>query len=217
MRQDDKQKFVRLVTDVMAFYRQDVSEFAVTVWWQACESFDFEQVAKALTAHAMDPDRGQFAPKPADLVRLLQGTKTDRARIAWGKVLDAMQRVGAYESVAFDDPVIHAAIEDIGGWVAICRGETKDLPHVERRFCESYRAYANHGCRDYPAILPGAHQIDNALRGKRIAPPKLIGNPSEAQRVMQLGMSGPKTQITHISGGIESAVKRIGAAAEPDQ
>jgi hypothetical protein len=52
-------------------------------------------------------------PKPADIVRNLQGTASDRSLIAWGKLLEAMRRVGAYRSVAFDDGAIHAAVEDM--------------------------------------------------------------------------------------------------------
>lgn len=192
----DKPKFAQLLTDVQAFYRQNVSTFALGVWWQACERFDFEQVSKALTQHAMDPDRGQFAPKPADVVRLLQGTRTDRALLAWGKVLDAMQRVGSYQSVAFDDSVIHAVVEDIGGWVQMCRSDMDELSHTERRFCESYRAYAARPSIGFPARLAGAHEIDNRTAGKKVAPPILIGDPQKAAEVLRLGSAGPKTQFT---------------------
>lgn len=192
----DKSKFAQLLTDVQAFYRQNVSTFALGVWWQACERFDFEQVSKALTQHAMDPDRGQFAPKPADVVRLLQGTRTDRALLAWGKVLDAMQRVGAYQSVAFDDPVIHAVVEDIGGWVQLCRSDMAELSHTERRFCDSYRAYATRPAINFPARLVGAHEIDNRAAGKKVAQPVLIGDPQKAAEVLRLGSAGPKTQFT---------------------
>jgi hypothetical protein len=194
----DKPSFMQLMTDAMAFYRQDVSNFALGVWWEACKGFDLEQVTKAITAHAMDPERGQFAPKPADVVRQLQGTRTDRSLVAWGKVLDAMQRVGAYTSVVFDDGLIHAVVEDLGGWVEMCRGELKDLPHVERRFCESYRAYVAKGDVQFPAMLPGVHQLQNAMNGRKSAPPVLIGNPDAARQVAQIGSDAPKTQITHV-------------------
>lgn len=196
MKPNDRERFAALITDALAFYRRDTSKFALNVWWQACQAFDFEQVAKALTAHAMDPEQGRFPPMPADIVKQLQGTRTDRSLLAWGKVLDAIQRVGAYQSVAFDDGIIHAAIEDLGGWVALCKGEMKDLPHVERRFCESYRAYAARGDVQFPPSLPGVHQLENGLNGRKSAPPVLIGRPERAAEVLRLGVPAPKTQIT---------------------
>lgn len=209
MKPTDRIEFSALLCAAMGFFKQDMSTFALTVWWEACKSFDMEQVSKALTAHTIDPEQGRFPPKPADVVRMLHGTRTDRALIAWSKVMDAMQRVGAYSSVVFDDGVIHAVIEDLGGWVAICRGELKDLPHVERRFCESYRAYAVRGSVVFPAMLSGAHDANNALKGFKCQPPALIGNVKMAGDVMRLGSSLPKTQIT-FQNAVGAVIERIG-------
>jgi hypothetical protein len=42
----DKPKLSAIVTDVMAYYRQDVSRFTLDLWWNACRPFDLEQVNK---------------------------------------------------------------------------------------------------------------------------------------------------------------------------
>lgn len=208
MNEQDKRAFKELVTNVMAFYRQDTSPFALQVWWTACQTFSLEQITKAMSAHAVDADRGQFAPKPADVVKALQGTKTDRARSAWGKVMDAMQRVGAYQTVCFDDPVIHAVIEDIGGWMGLCRSDFEQLSFTEHRFCESYRAYSGRSDVAYPAKLLGQHEVDNRQAGRKVSPPVLIGNPERAAEVLRLGGAGPKTQIT-IASEIQGFVRRL--------
>lgn len=196
MQEQDKAKFSTLVTEVLAFYGKDVSRFAMSVWWEACKGFDFEQVAKAFNAHAIDAERGQFPPKPADVVKALQGTRTDRARMAWGKAFDAMQRVGAYQSVAFDDPVIHAVLEDLGGWMKVCRSDMEQLSYLEHRFCEAYRAYVGRPDVAYPAKLLGEFEMVNRHEGRKVAPPVLIGNPQKAAEVLRLGGSGSKTQFT---------------------
>lgn len=202
MQESDKPKFSTLVTEVLAFYRQDASRFAMSVWWEACKAFDFEQVSKAFNAHAMDPERGQFPPKPADVVRALQGTKTDRSRMAWGKAFDAMQRIGAYRSVVFDDPVIHAAIEDLGGWTKLCRSDLNELSYLEHRFCETYRAYSGRPDLAYPARLIGEFEAVNRHEGRKVAPPVLIGDPQKAADVLRLGGSGAKAQFTLASSVI---------------
>lgn len=166
MKPTDRGAFGTLLTQVLAFYRQDMSDFALSVWWEACKAFDLEQVRKALTAHAMDPERGQFPPKPADLVRQLQGTHTDRALIAWGRVWDAMQSVGAYQSVDFRDPIIHAAIVDIGGWQQLCRIDLDELPFVQKRFCDAFRTYSARGKLDAPQRLIGESEQDNMKSGQ---------------------------------------------------
>lgn len=201
MKPQEFAQFSQLITDVLAFYRQDVSAFALQVWWQTCANFELEQVTKALTAHAMDAERGQFAPKPADLTRQLSGTATDRAMLAWGKVHDAMGRVGAYQDVVFDDAVIHAVVEDLGGWVKLCRTELKDMGYLQHRFAESYRAYA--GKPDgmtYPSKLIGegtqANDAALAMRGLKAPSPAVVGDRERARAVYRNGGVEGKTQIT---------------------
>jgi hypothetical protein len=199
MRSSDKPAFVNLITDVLAFYRQDTSPFALQVWWGACERFDLEQVSKALTKHAMDADRGQFSPKPADLVRMLEGTATDRAALAWGKTLEAMQSVGAYTDVVFDDPAIHAVVEDLGGWVKLCRSETKDLGYIQHRFCESHRAYTGRGDFEFPRLLSGDRSPDSEYAKHGLKPPRpaLIGDREKATKVYLNGSQSGKVSITY--------------------
>ena len=197
MTPSDKSRFKNLITDAMAFYRQDVSIFALSVWWQACELFDFEQVSRALTNHAVDPERGQFPPRPADVVRQLVGTSTERSAIAWGKVHEAMSRVGAYTDVVFDDAAIHAAIEDMGGWPKMCRTEIKDLGYLQHRFCEAHKAYVQRGQFDYPRCLGGDRSPDSEYekKGLPVPRPAIIGNQELARLVYQGGGVGGKTEI----------------------
>lgn len=212
MKPQEQKQFLEVLAGVHDFYGKDLSKFAVAVWLQACETLDVEQVTKALSAHLMDPERGQFMPKPADIVRQIQGTSTDRSLIAWGKVMDACQRVGAYTSVCFDDGIIHAAIEDMGGWVKLCRSKTDELGYIQKRFCDSYKAYATRGDTSYPALLIGEHDIGNAVKGYAPFAPVLIGNPEKAQRVLARGNAAPKTQITHVGTQLLGLSQEKGAA-----
>lgn len=211
MLRDDFRRFGVALSAVAELHGKAISEGAMTLWWQALQRFEIEQVEAALRRCVEDPDGGQFMPKPADLIKRLDGTATDRSLIAWGKVLDAMQRVGAYTSVAFDDPAIHAAIVDIGGWTQVCRGEVAELPFLQRRFCDAHKAYSTRGGSfDYPARLVGANEADNALRGHASPPPVLVGDAQQAKQVLQAGVVGTKTRITTAVEGV-AALKRIGA------
>lgn len=197
MKQCEKDNFSALLSDVMAFYKQDVTPFALDVWWAACLNFEYEQVKSALTRHVMDAEKGVFAPKPADLVRKLEGTTTDRASLAWGKVYEAMQRVGAYTDIVFDDEAIHAVIDDLGGWPIVCRVDGKNLSYMQDRFCKSYRAYAEAGQFDYARILIGDRSPDDVFEKRGLKPPKpaVIGNVEKARLVYKGGKIGAKTSI----------------------
>lgn len=199
MQADDFPAFRGLLTDVMAYYRQDVSRFVLDLWWGACKPFALAQISQALQRHATDPERGQFAPKVADLVRILAGTTTDRAALAWGKVHEAMGAVGAYTDVVFDEPAIHAAVEDLGGWPKMCRADLKDLSHLQHRFMQFYRAYVERGQFDYPKRLPGDRSPDSEYErmGLPLPRPAVVGDRGQARLVYRGGGAG-KTAISYV-------------------
>ena len=183
----ESQAFSNMITDALAYWKQDASKFTINVWWQGCKPFTLEQVSKALTAHATDPDKGQFPPKVADIVRHLAGTKTDRSLLAWGKVYDAMASVGAYQDVDFGDGAIHATIIDMGGWPKMCRTESDELSYLQHRFCESYRAYQTAGTTEIPYLIGDRSPDEMYLkRGLPVPKPVQIGE----------GKSLPKVSLT---------------------
>jgi hypothetical protein len=199
MQKHEKPAFAAFIGDVMGYYGKDSSKFLVNLWWSACEGFELEQVKTAMQAHMVDAERGQFAPKVADLSRILQGTTTDRAALAWGKTYDAMQRVGAYQDVIFDDPAIHATIEDLGGWSKLCRMDLNELSYLQHRFATAYKAYSGRPEFDYPRKLNGDRSPDAEYERRGIALPKpaLVGNSERCKTVYELGGIGGKTAITY--------------------
>lgn len=201
MRNEEQAEFVQLLTDVLSYYRQNASEFTVAIWLQAMQPYTLEQVRKAMTAHATNPDGGQFAPKVADIIRVLDGTHGDRAVLAWGKVHEAMSSVGAYQDVVFDDPAIHAVIEDMGGWPKLCRSDTKELGFLQKRFCDGHKAYAGRGEFAYPRRLMGDRTPDDVYELRGLPPPRpaLVGDRSRALSVLQNGSATGKTAITYAS------------------
>jgi len=209
MRPSDLPAFGQLLSDVMAYYGKDVSSFTQDLFWNACKGVDFEQVRRAFEAHAKDPEQGRFPPKVADLVKHLQGTQTDRALIAWGKVSAALSDVGAYTDVVFDDPVIHLCIVDHGGWPKFCRTPYEEQSYLQHRFCESYRAYAARGVpAEYPARLTGAGSgaDDWAKRGLLPPEPRLVGDKAAALLVLQ-GGAAPRRLAAQVVAALPPAMQ----------
>jgi len=200
--ESDKGAFAALLTDALAYWRQDVSDFTLRVWWVGCSGYALEQVSKAISAHAADPQRGSFAPMLADVVRQLDGTHTDRSLMAWGMVLTACREIGAYRSVVFPDAAIHAAIHDVGGWPAVCRCDGAELPHMQRRFCESFRAYAARGVSAWLPVMLGVHEASNAISGRIVGQPVLIGDEQGCRRVM----CGPNDALRLAAGAVRVSV-----------
>lgn len=206
MRADDFERFHDGIVGVMSFYGKDVSTFALDIWWNALSSYDLTAIMAAFNRYVTNPDCGQFAPKPADIIRMLEGTTQDSAVMAWAKVQQAVGSVGAYQSLAFDDPIIHLAISDLGGWIEICRTLEAELPFLAKRFETSYRAYKRRGSDipAHPRYLVGISETTNNVGGFRSDPPRLVGDPAKAQAVLSGGTDSGRVQITSAGSAIES-------------
>jgi hypothetical protein len=173
----------------MAYYKQDISPFTLSLWWQACAGYDLEQVSKALSAHAVDPEAGRYPPKVADVVRQLSGTTTDRAEAAWSKTMRAISGVGPWRDVVFDDPAIHAVIDALGGWPKICATTVDDLSYLQHRFVTSYKALSK-DVPEYSRVLRGLRSPDEIYAQKGLAPPKpeIVGDIDKARQVYLQGV-----------------------------
>src|SRR5262249_41248898 len=95
----DMTKFVKLMTGLGILYGKPMSEQLIDIYWQALQSFSFSAVKEAFNAHVRNPDTGQYLPKPADVVRYVEGTGATQALQAWSQVIRTIRSVGCYDSV----------------------------------------------------------------------------------------------------------------------
>jgi len=193
----DKKAFFELIANVYAFYRQDFSEFAGSVWWEAMRPFDLSAVRSAMSRHCVNPDSGQFLPKPADVVKMLSGGTADQAALAWAKVDRAVRSVGTYADVVFDDALIHRCVSELGGWVWLGQQVEDDWPFIAKRFETIYRSFRmRNETPEYQKVLVGIANSQNSREGKQENPPVLIGNPDAAAKVLAGGSTTPLLTTT---------------------
>ena len=211
MHDSDKSRFADLLTDVMAYYGKDATGFMLSIFWDSLKRFDIEDVSRAFTVHAHNSDSGQFSPKVADIMRMIEGSTQTQGMLAWSKVRSVIGYVGKMRSVAFDDPIIHAVISDMGGWYALCSCNDDDLPFKARDFEKRYQGYRSR--RELPEFQPyliGGHEADNRLNGYSYKPaPVLTGSPEKAARVMEAGSAKPGLRITDSRTAMSGALKRL--------
>lgn len=200
MQATDRAAFVRALAGVYALYRIDLSEAVIAIWWQSMKAFDLPVIVDAFGRHSMNPDTGQFLPKPADVVKMLHGSTLDSAQVAWTKVQEVVGRVGTYASVCFDDPIINAVLHDMGGWIQHGQITEKELPFKAKEFETRYRAHKTRGgINVYPRALRGIQDQVNAANGYRESDPVLIGNPERAALVYRGGDAGASVTVTRLA------------------
>ena len=205
MQPTESEKFRTLLSGVASFYRAEVSTFQLSIWWETLRSFDMPAVEDAFLRHLKNPDNGQFMPKPADIIKLIGGSNADSAQIAWTKVDRAVRHVGPYQTVIFDDPIIHAALADMGGWVELSRKEDDAWPFVQREFENRYRGYRNMPQLGAVPRLVGLFEFENTKNGHAVAEPVLLGDPHKAMQVMHRLSDAPRLTITHLSDALRDA------------
>jgi hypothetical protein len=210
MNPNDAPRFKELLTGVYSYYRIELSQFHIDVFWQALKSFDFGAVQDAFSRHVQNPDNGQFLPKVADIVKLIGGGTADRALLAWTKFEIAVQYVGSWDSVVFDDPIIHQVAEDMGGWTDLCAREEKEWPFVKNEFVQRYRGYANSRLLSYPSKLVGRIEAENGGRWPDAIPaPKFVGDEARARQVMLNGANAAVRRMKKIGELVDQATKAL--------
>lgn len=188
MQTDDFPKFHEGISGVMGFYSKSVSTFALDVWWNALKVYDLPAVVDAFNRHLANPDAGQYAPKPADIIRMLQGSTQDSALRAWAKVDQALRRIGTYTDVVFDDPLIHRVIHDMGGWIGLGTKNEDEWPFVAKEFENRYRGFrVRSEIPEYPTKLIGIANAHNEKHNFKPDAPVLIGNELMARQVLNGG------------------------------
>jgi hypothetical protein len=162
----DKADFVRLLEMVFSLHGRSLSTDVTRLYWQSLKHYSLKNIRQAMHQHTLNPEVGQFCPKPADVVRQLTGTQDAQAQKALSQVLNALRTVGTYDSVVFDDPIIHCAISDTGGWIRWGNATDDDIKfRLAKEFEISYRNYVGKPLPDYPDVLIGITQARNQREG----------------------------------------------------
>lgn len=187
MQNDDLIKFTAMLIGIGELYGKTISELLTELYWQSLKCFDLQDVVLAIESHIHNPDCGQYFPKPADLVRFINGTGENKALQAWAKVEKAIVHIGAYQSIVFDDPLIHAVLEDMGGWIKLCATPTKEMYFRANEFQKRYMMFVNKPPERYPKYCCGFIESVNAKNGYPLKPPLFVGDLKKAKQVMLNG------------------------------
>ena len=144
MRPTDKARFAGALLATAEVYGREVSAGLAELYFRDLAAYPVEEVLDALTRHRRDPVRGQFFPKPADLIAQLTADNAAQALSAWSEVRTLAANCRAAHS---GDPVTEQVVADMGGWMRFGFARERDWPFVQREFIERYEARRKIGPR----------------------------------------------------------------------
>ena len=148
MKPEDQERFIQSMGIMAEAFQKKPSENMAEIYWRVLQDMsigNFEQAC--LNLINTRKITGTF-PMVAEIREASgAGESLDtRIALAWDKLIFAIENHGYYDSVQFDDPVIHLIVKSWGGWIAVGDhdGEiaNQDLKWTKKEFEKLYRAYA---------------------------------------------------------------------------
>jgi hypothetical protein len=202
MEKSQKPQFVQMILALAATFRTEATEPLYEGYWMGLGDLSLGRV-KAAAVAAMHSQK--FMPTVAELRELAGAhvpTPEERSTRAWMVVMDG--RVGYYDSVAFDDSVIHATIRAMGGWMRFWeRLEEEGRKWLCREFEQTYvRLMATGFSVGESSHLVGFHEMNNG-RVTRYSSLKRIAVGLPAPNVPQL--AGPPRR--RLPCGLQDALR----------
>jgi len=159
-------KFKEYMTILCELHDRVLSDMMKDLYWKILEPFSDEQCEAAFKEIIYS---NRFFPKPADFREILLGKRENKAILAWLEVLGSVARIGNYQSVKFDDPVIHSVIQAMGGWPQLCMMEKNEEKWKQKEFERLYEVISTRE-GEHPEYLPGTHEQENYRLGHDVKP-----------------------------------------------
>lgn len=176
---DDAEVFSLQMLALAEIYKREVSVTLMRIYFDALQEYAIGDVVQAIARHIRHPDQGQYFPKPADLIRMLEGDTHGQALQAWKVAVDAAIQYSPYVTVQFADAIIGIVIEEMGGWQDFYGWSDKEMPFKQQEFCLRYRQHLLRGGVQENPVLVGFFQAENIRTGfaGELAAPIVIGQP----------------------------------------
>ncbi|WP_133408158.1 DUF6475 domain-containing protein [Parashewanella tropica] len=169
MTDHDKEEFAEIWSATYNLYSKQMTLPTLAIAFEALSHYDIKQIRSGLTSHIQSPEIGAFCPKPADVIKQIEGRGADKASAAWAKVLYAIHHVGAWSSIKFDDLLIHLVIEKIGGWASVCKLKECELSFKQKDFIGHYQFLLNKPIpQSCPTVLKGIVDCQQSKSGHAI-------------------------------------------------
>lgn len=156
----DERLFKEYMTALSEIHGKELSALLNSLYWKTLEPFadvECEAAFKELIFTS------KYFPKPADFIEILRGKKEDQAAKAWIKVIEAVRKIGNYQSVKFNDPIIHSVFAFWGGWGVTADWKESELKWKQKEFERLYTIMASG--KKHPEYLPGYCEIKNTADG----------------------------------------------------
>lgn len=163
----DQEKFTQGLMILAEVYNRKLSSLLLHTYWKCLKKYSLAVFESTLWNFVKNPDVAKKGfPSPAEWIKAIDGDAESRSLAAWTDIIKTMRHIGHYDSVIFNDPLIHLVIEDMGGWIFLCQQSERELIFLQKEFERRYKKYysvkkLNVG----PDYLTGQIEHQNTVHG----------------------------------------------------
>ncbi len=158
----DEKEFALLMASLAEIFDSgsELSSVKVELYFRLLEDYVIEDIKRGVDEIMRNRVYASL-PKPAEIIQAIEGDGNEKAILAWEKLDRAVRQVGPYQSVQFDDPVIHSIVKFFGGWEKICDVSGDEWKWKQKEFERLYTIMAKRG--DHPKYLIGITEWSNMV------------------------------------------------------
>ena len=158
MQVNDIKEFTKVMYLLGSAFGREIKKELIDVYWEILKELSLEQFKNK--AYILIKTNKYF-PVIAEFLEVPD--KQDKSILAWQKVLYAFKIVNCWNSVQFDDSVIHSAIEMLGGWRRFNEMTIEERKWAEKDFYKYYSAMQNKDA--HPKYLVGYSEFEQNRDG----------------------------------------------------
>ena len=169
MNKNDKSEFLNAFLSLCEMFEKEPSERLIGVWWKIFEKYSLEDFQKGIGLALVSLRNYGRLPMPGDVIELIETGGVDLeviAEIQALEVIEAVKKIGVYETVVFKDRITMAVVlHGFGGWVQLCSDLKKnDEKWFRKDFVRLYKAYKKENVI-YTGKLIGLVEAENEAQG----------------------------------------------------
>uniref|UniRef100_A0A6M3J9G8 DUF6475 domain-containing protein n=2 Tax=viral metagenome TaxID=1070528 RepID=A0A6M3J9G8_9ZZZZ len=135
-------------------YQREPSKLLMQAYYMALKDLSDSEFETAIGKVLQDRKFNKM-PMPGEIREYAIGNAEDKAILAYDAFTKGKAQTGAYESVVFEDKLIHAVVQSMGGWYEVCMITEDEWKFKRREFIDLYRAISRSPGREIPERLIG--------------------------------------------------------------
>jgi hypothetical protein len=162
---NDKAELGKILLGTASIYNYQLNDIGIELYTNALEQYDLESIKMAINAHVRE---SQFFPRPADLIKLIEGGGVeDKAQLVWQSLIKCLEDHAYWGTVEFPVEIADAIDTVFGGWGKLSELTFEELKWRQKHFTDYARIVLRRGLSGEMKLLYGQHDLGNAKEGHK--------------------------------------------------